>query len=277
LREIFQNPKFSQAMSLAMDREEINQTLCFGLCEPRQGIPVHPTASFAEPEWFTYMTEFDPEQANALLDEIGLDERDSDGWRLRPDGERLIIFNVYLLQTGNPALHELTKDYWEDVGVKVELKEVSSEAYRTMVSSNEHDVATFTSGMTIEPALYANPHRLYPPFGDRALEPLCGAEWFDYWASDGATGTEPDADTLALFDLTDQWKSSPPGSEAYMSLGKQIVEIHRDHFWLIGTISNAPSLTIFHNRLKNVPEFTIQAWDYYRTYAFRTDQWFIRE
>jgi peptide/nickel transport system substrate-binding protein len=277
LREIFQNPKFSQAMSLAMDREEINQVLCFGLCEPRQGIPVHPTVSFAKPEWFTYMTEYDPEQANALLDEIGLDQRDADGWRLRPDGERLVIFNVYLLQTGNVALHELTKEYWEDVGVKVELKEVSSEAYRTMVSSNEHDVASFTSGMTIEPALFSNPFRLYPPFGDRALEPLCGAEWFDYWASDGASGTKPDDDTLALFDLTDQWRSSVPGTEEYERLGREIVEIHRDHFWLVGTISDSPAVTIVHNRLGNTPQWTIQAWDYYRTYAFRTDQWYIKE
>jgi peptide/nickel transport system substrate-binding protein len=278
LREIFQNPKFSQAMSLAMDREEINQVLCFGLCEPRQGIPVHPSASFAEPEWYTYMTEYDPDAANALLDEIGLDQRDADGWRLRPDGERLTIFNVYLLQTGNVALHELTKDYWEAVGVKVEIKEVSSEAYRTMASSNEHDIASFTSGTTIEPALYSNPFRLYPPFGDRALEPLCGAEWYDYYATEGESGTKPpDDDILALFDLTDQWRSSPPGSDDYIRLGKEIVEIHRDHFWLVGTISDAPNITIVHNRLGNVTEWTIQAWDYYRTYAFRTDQWYIKE
>jgi peptide/nickel transport system substrate-binding protein len=277
LREIFQNPDFSRAMSLALNRDEINQTLCFGLCEPEQGMPVHPTASFAEPEWYTTDIEYDPDTANALLDEIGLTERDADGFRLRPDGKTLTIFMVYLQQAGNPALHELAKEYWEDVGVKVELKEVSSEAYRTMAASNEHDIALFNSGTVLEPLLHANPYRLVPPFGDAALEPLCGGPWAEWWKSDGASGEEPPDDVKHLFEIVSEWKGTLPDTPEYTSLAKEIIGIHRDHFWLIGTITSAPGLTIVHNRLKNVPQWFVQAWDYYRTYIVRTDQWYIEE
>jgi peptide/nickel transport system substrate-binding protein len=184
---------------------------------------------------------------------------------------------VYLQQAGDPALHELAKEYWEDVGVRVELKEVTSEAYRTMASTNEHDIALFNSGGTLEPILYSNPYRLYPPFGDVALEPLCGAPWYEWWKSDGEAGEEPPDDVKQLFDLTSQWQASTPGSDEYVSLIQEIVEIHRDHFWLIGTISEAPAITIVSNRMKNVPQWSVQAWDYYRTYPVRTDQWYIEE
>lgn len=277
LLEIFQNPTFKEAMSLAIDRQEISDAVYYGLAEPQQYIPVHPSASFAEEEWYTYKTEYDPERAEELLDEIGLSEKDSDGFRLRPDGQRLVVNNVYCTQGTNPDLVELVKAYWEDVGIKVNMKEVSTEAYRTLVSSNEHDIASFTSGGVWEPMLRANPYRLVPPFGDAALEPLCGGPWYEWYNSDGESGEEPPEDVKQLFDLVTEWKGTLPGTEEYEDLGKQIIEIHRDNFWYVGTVSDAPRITVIHNRLANVPEISYQDWDVYRTYPYQTAQWFIKE
>lgn len=277
LREIFSNPKFSKAMSLALDRDEINKALCFGLCEPEQGLPVHPSVSFAEPEWFQKDIEYDPDAANALLDEIGLTERDNDGFRLRPDGDTLVVFNVYTQQAGDPTLHELTKEFWEDVGIKIELKEVSTVDYRTLISVNEHDLASFQGGGNSEGPLYSVPQPFYPPFGDPALDVMCGGPWYDWWTSVGSSGEEPPEDVQRLFDLAEQWKVSIPGSEDYERLGKEMVQIHLDNFWLIGTISQPPQPTIVSNRLKNVPEYKIQSFAYFRTFPYRTYQWFIDE
>jgi peptide/nickel transport system substrate-binding protein len=74
LAELFSDPRWNRAMSLALNREEINQALCFELCQPTQGAPVHPTVSFANPDWYTKDIEYDPDTANALLDEIGLEK-----------------------------------------------------------------------------------------------------------------------------------------------------------------------------------------------------------
>ena len=41
--------------------------------------------------WRNLAIEYDPDQANELLDKVGLDQRDSEGFRLRPDGERLSL------------------------------------------------------------------------------------------------------------------------------------------------------------------------------------------
>jgi peptide/nickel transport system substrate-binding protein len=276
LAQIFSDPRWNRAMSIALNRDEINKTLCFELCEPTQGAPVHRTVSFAKPEWFTKDIEYDPDQANALLDELGL-EKGSDGFRLRPDGKPLVIHLFYAIQFGDPALHELAKEYWEAVGVKVELKEMSTEAYRAMAANNDHDVQITTSGTVTEAPLYSNPFRLFPPFGDAALEPLFGAPWMEWHNTNGEQGTEPPDDIKPLWDLTDKWKSSLPGTDEYISLGQQLAQVQVDRGMIIGTITSPPAVTIVSRRLGNVPQLKINAFEYYRTYPYRTDQWYFKD
>jgi len=274
LATLFSDNRWNEAMSLALNREEINTTLNFGLSAPVQALPVHPSVSFAKPEWYEYMIDYDPDQSNALLDDLGL-VKGADGFRTRADGDPLVINLVYAPQFGDVALHELAKEYWGAVGIKVELREVSSEAYRTLAANNDHDVAITTSGTSTEAPLYANPFRLYPPFGDAALEPICGGPWAEWHATNGASGTEPPADVATLWDLTDEWKSTSPDDPRYAELGQQIVEIHRAHFFLIGIVSSTPAITIVSRNLANVIDWKINAFEYYRMYPQRTDQWYF--
>ena len=276
LAAIFSDPRWNRAMSLALNRDEMNQALCFGLCEPTSGVPVHRTVSFAKPEWYTRDIEYDPDAANALLDEMGL-ERGPDGFRTRPDGEPIIINLQYAIQFGPAARHELAKEYWEDVGIRVEIREVDTTAYRATTSANEHDIAITTSGTETEAPLYSNPFRLFPPFGDAALENLCGNPWVEWHESGGTAGIEPPADIQRLWDLVDQWKSSLPGSEDYISLGQEIVEIHLAQNYLIGVLTSPPVATVVSRNLGNVPQYSINAFEYYRTYPYRPDQWFFKD
>jgi peptide/nickel transport system substrate-binding protein len=275
LATLFSDPRWNRAMSLALNRDEINKALCFNLCKPTQGVPVHSTVSFAKPEWFTKDIQYDPDTANSLLDEIGL-KKGADGFRLRPDGKPLIIHLIYAIQWGDPALHELAKEYWEAVGVKVELKEVSTEAYRAMAANNDHDIQVTNSGTEVEAPLYSNPFRLFPPFGDAALEPLFGAPWVEWHNTNGKQGIEPPSDIKPLWDLTDKWKSSLPGSADYVSLGQQLVQIQMDRGMIIGTITSPPAVTIVSRKLGNVPQLKVNAFEYYRTYPYRTDQWYFK-
>jgi peptide/nickel transport system substrate-binding protein len=275
LATLFSDPRWNRAMSLALNRDEINKALCFDLCQPTQGTPVHRTVSFAKPEWFTKDIEYDPDTANSLLDELGL-EKGSDGFRTRPDGKPLVIHLIYAIQWGDPALHELAKEYWEAVGVKVELKEISTEAYRAMAANNDHDIQVTTSGTVTEAPLYSNPFRLFPPFGDAALEPLFGAPWVEWHNSNGEQGIEPPDDIKPLWDLTDQWKSSLPGTEEYVKLGQQLVQVQMDRGMIIGTITSPPAVTIVSRALGNVPQLKVNAFEYYRTYPYRTDQWYFK-
>lgn len=277
LAEIFSNTDFKYAMSMALDRSEFNKVLCFGECEEiSNGVPIHPSSSFAKPEWYTFMTEYNVEKANELLDKVGLDKRDADGWRLRPDGKRLVIFINYTIQAVTSDAMNLVKNYWEAVGVKVELKEIATEAYRSMVTNNDHDIATFTSGTILEPMFISNQYRFVPPFGDHSLEPITGQAWADWVASNGSKGIEPPDDVKRLFELTAKFKVSLPGSEEYIKTGQEIGDIHMKNMWLIGVISSPPSVMITKDRLANFSPMKITAFEFYRFYPYRPDQWFIK-
>ena len=63
----------------------------------------------------------------------------------------------------------------------------------------------------------------------------------------------------------------------YVSLGQEIAEIFLENFWLIGTISQSPQPTIVSNRLGNAPQYKIQAFHYFRTFPYRTYQWYLKE
>ena len=70
LRELYWDVRFRQAMSVAIDRDEINELVYFGLANPSQASPV-PASAFYEPWMTTNYAQFDPDLANQLLDEIG--------------------------------------------------------------------------------------------------------------------------------------------------------------------------------------------------------------
>ena len=91
-------------MSLAINRQEICDAEFYGFTVPSQCAP-GPSSRFYyehdkprdsdEPyfrEAFRSYIDYDPDMANRLLDEIGLTKRDLSGYRIFPDGTRLMLF-----------------------------------------------------------------------------------------------------------------------------------------------------------------------------------------
>ena len=273
LRKIFQDIRFKQAMSLSINREEINKLLYFGLAKPSQAVP-SPKTTFMEPSMASYMAQYDPSKANALLDEMGL-AKGADGIRLRPDGKPLAILLEYAQQAENVMNNELVKEYWQKAGVKVELKELTTEALRARSATNAQDVGVWSYTFYHEPSMIGNPRRLFPTWGDGSQQ-MTGLPWQQWYASNGREGEEPPADVKRLFDLVEQWKVTVPGSETYIKLGKEMMKINLDNLFLIGTVGEIPGPTVVSKKLSNVPQFTVQSSDFTRALPFRVEQWFYK-
>lgn len=88
---------------------------------------------------------------------------------------------------------------------------------------------------------------------------------------------EPPEDVKMLFELVPEWKVMKKGTDEYVETGQAIVEILRDNFFHIGLVSDTLRITIIDNDLENVPTITYQAFDLYRTYPYRSPQWFLTE
>jgi len=273
--ELFNNPKFVQALSLALNRDEINELVYLGLGKPIAGLPADPaTVPFVTEEQATYMTAYDPDKANAILDELGM-ERGPDGFRKAPDGSDFMIYLEYCQQAGPVLIQELVKGYWEDIGIRVELKEVSSEVYRARILANDFDIGNWHNDGTSLPSILSNTSHFYPPFSCGSFgEPGPWQPWFD---SGGKEGEEPPAYVVEQYQKAELLKRLEPFSDEWMQLGKELVDTYLEHMWSIGTVGYVPSPVVVSNRLGNTPVWSVILWDYYWEYPFRVDQFYIAQ
>ncbi len=156
LRELFQDKRVRQAISQAIDRDEINEVVYFGQGVPRQ-YTVLDTSQYYEPEFETAFIEYDPERANELLDEAGFDEWcEDEEWRLDHDGEPIEIkYETYMEAQWSQDIPEIAQDQWEDLGIKldVEMSEFTTLADNV---SEEQDFEMFNMAwsLTADPDPY---------------------------------------------------------------------------------------------------------------------------
>ena len=90
-RAVFGDVRFGEAMSIAINRNELNEVGFFGQGTPQQYIGFSPKPAFVSDKWLSHATEFDTSRANSLLDEIGMKDADGDGFRELPNGDKLVL------------------------------------------------------------------------------------------------------------------------------------------------------------------------------------------
>ncbi|TVQ54430.1 MAG: ABC transporter substrate-binding protein [Rhodobacteraceae bacterium] len=274
LREIFGDPRFPRAMSLALNRDEINEIVFLGQGTPMTALPMEPaTVGFLDDDMMTYHIAFDPARADALLDEMGL-ARGADGVRVRPDGRPLVLRLTYANQGGPVQLHELARDYWAAVGVRVDLREVTSDEYRAAGNNNDLDILSWKNDGVSGPAISNDITRLVPPFGD-FFNPGPGVAWSQWRNTDGAEGVEPPASIIRLWEAANEFIQHPLGTPESDALGREIAQIHLDEMIKIGTVGDIVAPYVFRNDLRNVQPLTAKTYDFYWVYPYRPQQWFL--
>jgi len=277
LRQIFNDLRFNRAMSLAMNREEINEIVYLGQGVPMQGVPAeHKTVAFITDEQKNRDIEYAPEKAKALLDEMGLKDSNGDGVRERPDGKPLVVQLIYSSQGAPVKMQELVRDYWSDVGVRVDLKEVTSDEYRASGNNNGLDLTVWKYDGIAGPTVSQDVTAFVPPFGDY-FNPGTGFGWAAWKKTDGAEGIEPPEDIKKLWDLSQQFIQVALGSEESNRIGKEIADIHVDNMLKIGTVGDIVGPFVYRDDLKNVKPITAKTYDYYWTYPYRPQQWWLEQ
>ncbi|MBA7537433.1 Periplasmic alpha-galactoside-binding protein [subsurface metagenome] len=271
LRKIYGDVRFRYAMSLAINRDEVNETLFLGLGTPEQALPQN--VPYVSEEDKKFMTEYDPARANELLDEMGL-KKGADGFRMRPDGKPLTILWEYTLQyVWSPEFPALIAEYWQDVGVNVLLKEINTQLTREKQKSNTLDITSEWMA-PYEASMIACPQLFVPSYD--SFWPIMGVPWMDWKSSEGKSGEEPPSWVKRLWQLADEFKTVIPGSERYIEIGKEIIAINFENLVVIGTLGKIPLITVVHNRMGNVPEWNINTTYYGYAYPYRADQWYIK-
>lgn len=271
-RELYNDKNFRRALSMAINRDEIIKLIYKGGVFASQIAPLRGEPYHGESELFLSWTQHDPDMANQMLDDIGLTERDDEGFRLGPDGEELllIIAATTAWPAETPELMELVKGYWAEVGINATVTPEAGQLWYTRHYAGEHDVSArggHFGGGPVHPTLNANTFA------------LSRWQWAPDWATwldtNGEQGVEPPDDVKRLRELRDQILGEPDEATRN-ALIQEVFEIHMDNIWSIGLVVDDPKfgqLTNVHNRLRNVVTWSISGeWT-----PTLPAQWFINE
>ena len=273
-RKVFGDLRFRQAMSIALNRDEINEVGFLGQGIPKQYVGFSPSPSFVDPKWESYMIQYDPEAANSLLDAIGMKDIDGDGMRELPNGEKLILNMQFATQGVAGEVVELIGQQWSEVGIQSTVKEVTPDEYRSSQSSNNLDVGSWRKSQPMAIVL-GNNELWVPPF-ENYFGHRTGMLWAEYVDSKGASGVKPPAYVTQLIDDINAFQSTMAGTAESDELGARMVENMVGNLLFIGTVQ-APAPIYHRNALKNFPSFKTHSYEYYRTYPYRGTQWYLDE
>jgi peptide/nickel transport system substrate-binding protein len=267
LADVLRDLRFRQALSVSIDRDEMNDALWLGQGVPRAGT-IASTARYYKPEWGEDhpFAIFDPDLANSLLDEIGLTERNADGIRLMSNGEPLQLANVFYGGQLPVEGWELVQEYWRDIGIQLDLREIDSELYWQVTFSPEYVLGA--RRLTNADEISADRGTLSGSF----VTPLTGPSWAPLWANylqaeldisqgrstmadfpDGLPGEEPPAEVRAIWDALLVAHGSEYASEEWLAAQDTIYSLWAEQLYVIGTVGMVPNLVLASNRLGNIP------------------------
>lgn len=274
-RELYREPDFLRALSLAINRGRIQNTLFFGLGRQTTGTlsakaveyTRHPQGSELFDEWVESYVAFDPERAKGMLDALGVVDLNGDGWRDMPDGEPLTLRVDYSTEADQTTMMttEMVKADWEDIGLKVDMNPLSNEMFFMTQMNASFDV------MNSWEVGDGPDHIVYPQW----IVPIDGFRWaplYGSWYQQMQFGTAHDQDELEPRDrMPPREQPDPEGPVARLQalydrakletdesvrddLAMQMVRIHIDEGpFFIGTVADLPQIVVRSNAMRNVP------------------------
>ena len=256
-RKAFQDVRVRRALSMGMDRGEINEAIFFGLGREASN-SVLPSSPLYKDEYAEAWIEYDVDQANQLLDEAGLDKRDGDGVRLLPDGRPFeIIVETAGEQSQETDILQLITDHWKDIGVKLFVKPSQRDILRGRVSNGETVMSTWQGLNRGLATPEMNPEELAPVSPIQAQWPT----WGNHYASKGASGEAPTLPEVArLSELYLKWRSAANYDEQ-AAIWDEMLSIFTDQVYTIGIVSGGLQPVVVSSKLRNVPEEGIWAFE----------------
>jgi peptide/nickel transport system substrate-binding protein len=249
LRKVFRNKEFRIGLSHAINRQELVNAVFQRQGKAWQAAPRR-ESPFYDEGFANQYTDYDEAKANEILDQAGYARRDSEGFRLRPDGTRI----AFAVEVASPALipywpdaMEMIRLYWQKVGVKMSVKSEDRSLFYERKAANKPDATVWTGSAGREFDVLLDP-RWYFPFNDESNFAIPWAAWF---TSRGKEGERPPERTQQQMALYRELQHTPDQAGRYR-LMKEILGIAKEEFYAIGTVLEERGYGIVNDRMRNV-------------------------
>ena len=259
IAKLLRNKDFRHALSLGIDRDQLNEAFWLGVgasgsVAPAPDTIYSPGADFNK-KWAVY----DLKQANELLDKVGLAKKDSDGYRLRADGKgrlRLEMITVGGSFVPFTAVGEMIKQQWKKIGIDVDIKELERNLAFTRDNNNENQIITWANDGS--EMLFLFPRHALPVDAAESHMGMAFARWY---ASGGTSGKKPDdPEMIKAMDLFRAAYGMKDDDRT--KAGKDLWKIIVEQEWTIGTVGQSPAfmgVRIVKNNMGNIPSRQVNA------------------
>jgi len=263
---------FRVALSLAINRDQIKESVFLGLGEPRQPVPAPWHPYYPGDEWAKKWTAFDKAQANKLLDGIGLTKKDGNGIRLLPSGKPATIeISVVPAFGAWPDVALLVSKDWEAVGVKT-IVQIRERALHFKMNENNELMAEIWNEDT----------SAFPYTGNAKPDPrnapilTIGPLWRRWYATGGKEGQEPTPEMKRIVEIVD--KARTVGPDEQVKLSQELFRIWAENCFEIGTVGLTPmvqGVVVAGTKFRNVPTTLGNDWPLRSPGNARTEQFFF--
>jgi len=266
--KLLEDQRFRKAVSLALNRKEL-------ISKPDlQPLFAGGPPPYIDPEGVVPV-EFDPKRADQLLDEVGLDQRDDEGFRCAADGTRLSFLALPSVWV-TPETIQILSEQLNRVGLRVVINNNTKLArYITIGRNWDFSLSPTDQIIPVEEADGMTVTMSQTLLGRN----LRGSLWDEIHAKSG--WTPPDESSHPLFEgaqLADRILAAPTREEQQRLL-REMSQMAAEEVWEAGISLPPPQVAVVRNNFKNVPRAGIYAYSFMspanlgiETYFFTEDE-----
>jgi ABC-type dipeptide/oligopeptide/nickel transport system permease component/ABC-type transport system substrate-binding protein len=259
-QQLLADVRFRQALSLAINRKAIIKAEYNDQTEPAQ-IDPGPDSPFHSPSLYHSFTDYDPSRANALLNALGLTQRDREGMRTFPDGSRM-VFYLNVCEFTGPGPAQFVIDDWANVGIRTVLRDKARPLFYAEKAGFEHDFTVWSGESEFLPLI--EPRNFVPTYNESSFAPAYGI-----WYREGGMFGNPMARQILgaqepphdhplrrSMELLNQAMATPRLSEQ-VAIFSRIQDIAASNVWTISICTPPPQLVVVNRDLRNVPQVAL--------------------
>ncbi len=255
--------RFRRALSMAIDRQRIIDAEWAGVGKPSQVEP-GPASLYHSDDLANSFVKLDPDQANALLNDMGLTQRDSEGYRTDDQGRRLTFFMITGTGQAITRICQFILEDWEKIGIRVMLLERPGRLYQIEKFGLTADLLVGTDNSSHNPLTGGI---FFPDNGHCSYASAFGS-WYKNGGLLGQTqeGIAPPVGhplrrIMQIFDHA--CTIADPHQRA--KVFKPALELFADEVYAISIATPPPQIYVVDEHLRNVPHEAISSFIDYRT------------
>jgi len=276
---------FRIALSVALDREEMNEVMYLGIGTAQNWAPHPSTPYYPGLEYAQLNVEYDPDRANDILDKL-MPDTDDEGFRLRTDnGERFVLNSVKRPGSRSEALSQLAKPMFAEVGIDFQWtqRDDAGKVYadgEVPMQHNGYDISAYqanpwsiqwpqmvpslayTSAKDIGTYIATKGEKGMAPGPNPAYLPLAPA---DTWAADVS------GNMMKQWDLWVGGRAYPAFHPERIRMGKEIFKITAEELYFIPIAAftgNMRGIFLNRNNVLNQPKTHVREGIGFHIYAW---------